>query len=72
MSQLRLVYSQTVGRVTKPSRKKSTPPSLVLAASQLLSWKIECLREQRPAAVDVIEKLVDDLLKQVEERTLRT
>lgn len=66
MAQIRLAYSKTGRYVTKSSAKKSAPPSLVLAPLQLLSWKIERLNAQRPAAVEVLENLVDDMLEEIE------
>ena len=62
MTQLRLAYSRLE---TETSRKKSKPSSIVWPASKLLSWKIERLQELRPAAVDVIDKLVDDMLREI-------
>lgn len=70
MSQLRLVYSKTDGSATSRSKRKSAPPSLVLPEWQSVSWKLELLAKVRPAAVEVIERLVDDLLREAEGRKL--
>lgn len=67
MTQLRLAYSQRGRHVTRRPSKKSTPSSVVLPALQLLSWKIERLQHVRPAVVDVIERLVDDMLAEIEQ-----
>lgn len=66
MTQLRLAYRSTTGVVEKQRRKKSAPSFVVLHRFQLLSWKIERLQAQRPAVVDVIEKLVDDLIAELD------
>lgn len=68
MSQLRLIWTQTSGSVTKQRRKKSVPSSIVLPGLKLLSWKLERLQKERPAIVDVIERLVDDMLDELEGR----
>lgn len=70
MSQLRLAFSnlQAVPRQTRS--KKSRPSPVVLDHWQPLFWKLERLDDLRPAAVDVIEKLVDDLLREAEGRKL--
>lgn len=65
MPKLRLVYSKTGRYVTAP-QKKSTPSSIVLPTSALIFWKIERLQAQRPGAVDVIERLVDNLLAELD------
>lgn len=62
MTKLRLAYSKSGRYVPSPTRQKSAPPSIVLPTLQLLSWKIEQLHALRPAAVDVVENLVDDML----------
>lgn len=64
MTQLRLAYSQKSRG--KPSRKGSIPSSVTLPSSQLLTWKIQRLEEARPAVVAVIERLVDDMLEEIE------
>jgi len=61
MSQLRLAYS---ANGTPSSRKKSKRSTVVLPLLQPVLWKIELLRSLRPAAVVVIEGLVDDLLRE--------
>lgn len=63
MTKLRLAYSKNGRYVPAPTRKKSAPPSIVLPTLQLLSWKIEQLQAVRPAAVHVVEDLVDDMLE---------
>lgn len=63
---LRLAYSRiNPPQETRRLRKKSKPSSITLPASALLSWKVERLQELRPAAVDVIERLVDDMLDEI-------
>ena len=70
MSQLRLAFSN-LQLAPRPIRsKKSKPSPVALDPWQLLLWKIERLDDLRPAAVDVIERLVDDLLRETEGRKL--
>lgn len=65
MTQLRIAFSN--GKpVTVRSQKRSRPPSVVLQASEALWWKLELLCERRPAVIAVIERLVDDLLDELD------
>lgn len=72
MPQLRLAFSNRtpIENGKRTSRKKSTPSPIVLPALQLLSWKLERLHGKRPAALIVIERLVDGMLFEVEGRKL--
>lgn len=62
MTRLRLVYSKTGRYVTSTSGKNSRRRPLALPTLQLLSWKIEMLSAKRPAAIEVLENIVDDML----------
>lgn len=70
MSQLRLAFSsgQRVRKKQNDSPTKLKTSSVVLAGSVFLSWKLERLHELRPDAVGVIERLVDNLLDELEGR----
>lgn len=65
MSELKLVYS-TRANVKKKSRKKSSTSPISLPSSQLLSWKLQRLHDERPAAAEVIERLVDAMLARID------
>lgn len=68
MAQIRLAYSKNGKPAMQQPPKKSDPSSVVLVSLQFLLWKIERLQEKRPAAVEVLENLVDDMLSELEGR----
>ena len=73
MSQLRLAYvnCKIVSRNSNAWSQRSKTSSLDSSVSpHPLMNKIDRLNAMRPAAVGVIEKLVDDLLREAEGRKL--
>lgn len=72
MTQLRLAYSKSSPALnendtpeTRRSKKKFNESSITLPTLQLLSWKIERLYGGRPAAIEVLERIVDHMLDEM-------
>lgn len=67
MSQLRLVVSQNLNRNSRLSKLNSVTCKMLPAhSSELpLATKVRQLHALRPAATELLEKLVDDLIAEV-------
>ncbi len=68
MSRLRLVVSQNSNPNFEPSPLDSSPSKMLRAnslPSPSLTTKVARLQQCRPAAAEVLEKLVDDLLAEI-------